>query len=473
MTREEACLYLGLSPDEELDFYRIENSYNVKASMYDLSRFEPDTPEYREAKKMLDNIEKAFDFLLANYAERNASEDYAGLVGTHIRLTAKHVVALCIGLLILVVVFVLCMGNKREVPQTLHAGKASGYVAIELPVAEEIEIRSHNNNDTGYVALVERVMPSTVLIQTGPERLGSGFLVSPNGDILTNWHVIDGAEYITVTTQDGQNVGALAKGYDAQRDMALLKVNTSYSLPYLSISGEYPRQGERIIAIGNPRGFQGTVSDGIVSAYRQDGSNNFWMQFTAPVSPGSSGGALLNLKGEVVGMTTANYDGQNLNFAVPCVAMREFVASAINKPALTLPPKSYRKLDDIPGVQFVRKDDKYEMYLATESVNYDKRTHIASFITFWLPSEKAKAEMRKDPHFIIRPGEELGVCMLHYNINLRDNTYVHLETVNFCTNGNVARDYPRPPDEIRWRTAKKGSRIESLMKEVKRQLRIR
>lgn len=216
------------------------------------------------------------------------------------------------------------------------------------------------------------------------------------------------------------------------------------------------------------------MSDGIISAYRTDGNNNLWVQFTAPVSQGSSGGALLNLNGEVIGMTTLNFEGQNLNFAVPCSAMNEFLASAINKPARALTaktniqPKIGMTLDSIPGVKFVRKDDEYEMYLAEESIKYDRQPHTGSFVTLWLPSEKAKAKMLRDPHFVVKPGEELGVCMLLYSFNLKNNTYVHLETVNFCTNGNVARDYVKPSEEIKWRTAKKGSRIASLMNEVKK-----
>ena len=182
---------------------------------------------------------------------------------------------------------------------------------------------------------------------------------------------------------------------------------------------------------------------------------------------------------------------QNLNFAVPSTILTQFLNSAINKPAKALPtktgtsqkanippkintqPKTGRTIDSIPGLKFVRKDDEYEMYLAEENIEYNRNTHIASFATFWLPSDKAKAKMLRDPYFIVKPGEELGVCLLSYVVNLRDNTYIHLRTVNFCTNGNIARDYVKPSDEIKWRTAKKGSRIANLMNEVKKQLRIR
>ena len=114
------------------------------------------------------------------------------------------------------------------------------------------------------------------------------------------------------------------------------------------------------------------------------------------------------------------------------------------------------------------------MYLLTQSIEYDRATQSALFITLWIPTEKSKREMRKDPHFRPAPaGEDLGNCLLVYNVNFQYNTYLHLRTVNFFTDGSVARDYIKPSDEIKWRKAPKGSRIESLMKEVKKQLRIR
>ena len=203
---------------------------------------------------------------------------------------------------------------------------------------------------------------------------------------------------------------------------------------------------------------------------------------------------MLNLNGEVVGMPTwirVDTDSQNLNFAVAPTVLSQFLSQAINKPVRAFAQSTQPKTDsnlqpkpalkipktqartNIPGAKFVRKDDKYEMYIDVDTIEYNRFTHIASFISLWWPTEKAKAEMRRDPHFIIMPGQDLGVCLLLYTVDFSDNTYVHLRTVNLCTDGSVARDYPRPPDEIIWRTAKKGSRIESLMKEVKRQLRIR
>ena len=493
MTPEEACEFLGISlEDEELYIERIEKNYRTKLS------------EYKDSTEQKAKAEEAYKVLLAVYEELygvgTAKPEQKKNEGLLMKLAL-----LMAGVFLLsfagVVYFVYRLHTENMPPEN-NSVSSMEYESIKREL-EAIRRRQEetqppqpviNNPPSDYAALVERVMPSIVFIKTDKGKFGSGFFVSPNGDIFTNHHVIEGAEYITVTNQGGQNISALVKDYDAQRDMALLKVNTSYAVPFLKISSTLPKQGEAIIAIGNPRGLSGTVSNGIVSAVREM-FGNLWVQFTAPISPGSSGGALINLNGEVAGMTTGNFkeEGQNLNFAVPSTTLTQFLNSAINKPASALTsstktetspkvntppktnilPKTEMTLDGIPGVKFVRKDDEYEMYIAEESIEYNRQTHIASFVTFWLPSDKAKSKMLRDPYFVVRPGEELGVCMLAYIVNLRENTYIHLRTVNFCTNGNVARDYVKPEDEIKWRTAKKGSRIESLMKEVKRQLRIR
>jgi hypothetical protein len=257
--------------------------------------------------------------------------------------------------------------------------------------------------------------------------------------------------------------------------MALIKINLQYNSPFLNISNLLPRQGENVIAIGNPRKLGWSVSNGIVSGIREV-YNNLWVQFTAPVSKGSSGGALLNINGEVIGMVTRLWEeeGQNLNLAVASTVLNQFLSSAINKTARELPKKAPtppKKVQDFE-TKFVRNDDGYEIYLYTSEIEYDRRTGIAKFITFWLPKEKSKNIMRKDPEFHIPLGEEPDLCILFYNVNFKNNTYLHLRTINFSDKGNVIRDYIKPSNEIVWRTPKKGSRIESLMKEVKKYLRI-
>ena len=485
MTPEEACEYLGISLDGELDINIIERNYTAK-----LSECGDDAEQRAKIEDACNALIEIYDELYGN-AKSNTVEKHHDSLVMKLTLVMAGVFLLSFagGMYFLYKVHIDSKAPQNEVVSTAEYERLRREIESMRKRQEERPAPqvAVNNSPADYTTLVERAMPSMVFIQTD-KATGSGFFVSPNGDILTNHHVIEGAGYITVTAQNGQSVGAMVKDYDAQRDIALLKVNTSYALPFLTISNTLPKQGEAVIAIGNPRGLNGSVSSGIVAAVREI-DNNLWVQFTAPISPGSSGGALLNIKGEVVGMPTwikVAEATQNLNFGVPSTVLAQFLSSAINKPAQALPqpkkpsvasrpqPKPTPSIADIPGVKFVRKDDGYDMYLLTQSIEYDRETQAVSFITLWLPTEKSKREMRKDPHFKPAPtGEDLGSCLLVYNVNFQYNTYIHLRTVNFFTDGSVARDYIKPSDEIRWRKAPKGSRIESLMKEVKKQLRIR
>ena len=130
------------------------------------------------------------------------------------------------------------------------------------------------------------------------------------------------------------------KDYDSVRDIALIQINSHKSTPYLELLGNFPRLGDSVIAIGNPTGLLETVSDGIVSGVREF-DNNTWVQFTAPISPGSSGGALVNLQGKVIGMPTQFLTrGQNLNFAVASTELSKFLNTAIHKTAKNFIPQS-------------------------------------------------------------------------------------------------------------------------------------
>jgi S1-C subfamily serine protease/tetratricopeptide (TPR) repeat protein len=155
-------------------------------------------------------------------------------------------------------------------------------------------------------------------------KQGSGFFVSANGFLVTNFHVIRGGTSANVTTADGRHLvveGVAAANEKA--DLALLKVDPAgHDLPILRLApGAPPPIGTRVFAIGNPRGLTNTLSDGLVSGMREFDAKTLAipvMQTSAPISPGSSGGPLLQLDGTVIGVTTAGLDdGQNLNFAVP------------------------------------------------------------------------------------------------------------------------------------------------------------
>ena len=167
---------------------------------------------------------------------------------------------------------------------------------------------------------------------TGKElALGSGFLISPDGKIVTNYHVIKGAHSAVVKLSDGAFFPVAGVwAVDAALDIAILRVNGT-GLPFLRLAlSDNLRVGDHVVAIGSPLGLEGTVSDGIISALRAESPGENWIQTTAPVSHGNSGGPLLDMKGDVVGTITWGVnleEGQNLNFAIPSDEIKPLLAS--------------------------------------------------------------------------------------------------------------------------------------------------
>ncbi|WP_461832906.1 DegQ family serine endoprotease [Desulfothermus sp.] len=153
--------------------------------------------------------------------------------------------------------------------------------------------------------------------------LGSGFIISPDGYIVTNNHVVSKADEITVILKGGKkSFKAKIIGTDPETDLALLKIDTKEDLPYLTFGdSEKMRPGDWVIAIGNPFGLDHTVTAGIISAKGRvigAGPYDNFLQTDASINPGNSGGPLLNLKGEVIGINTAIVaSGQGIGFAIP------------------------------------------------------------------------------------------------------------------------------------------------------------
>ncbi|MGB9603497.1 MAG: tetratricopeptide repeat protein [Verrucomicrobiia bacterium] len=172
--------------------------------------------------------------------------------------------------------------------------------------------------------IVERVKPSILVVLSYAKEgnvvgQGTGFFISYSGEVITCRHVVANAERVVVKTSTGRIYAVLQiVAEDVAGDIARLAVRIpSSEVKPLQLSSTAPREGERIIVIGNPLGLELTVSDGIISAFRNT-PNGRMIQFTAPISPGSSGSPVFNMKGEVVGIVNGGKpEGQNLNFAVP------------------------------------------------------------------------------------------------------------------------------------------------------------
>jgi tetratricopeptide (TPR) repeat protein len=173
--------------------------------------------------------------------------------------------------------------------------------------------------------IVKKIEPSTVIILIYDKDgkiigQGSGFFISKEGDIITNRHVLAGAHRAEVKTVDGKIYPiTLIVAEDKEADIIKASVNIpKESLRPLSLSSSIPEAGERVAVIGSPLGLERTVSDGIVSAVREISAFGKIYQISAPISAGSSGSPVVNMKGEVIGVATFQFiEGQNLNFAIP------------------------------------------------------------------------------------------------------------------------------------------------------------
>jgi serine protease Do len=162
---------------------------------------------------------------------------------------------------------------------------------------------------------------------------GSGFFISLDGYGVTNNHVVDNAQSVEITTDDGKTYTAKVVGKDAKTDVALLKVDGRSNFPYVKFAETEPRVGDWVIAVGNPYGLGGTVTAGIVSARGRDigsGPYDDFIQIDAPVNKGNSGGPAFDENGNVVGVTTAIYSPSGgsvgIGFAIPAETVKSVVA---------------------------------------------------------------------------------------------------------------------------------------------------
>lgn len=161
--------------------------------------------------------------------------------------------------------------------------------------------------------------------ESRPASLGSGFIVDASGHVVTNAHVVEGAERIAIRLDDGSEHRAATVGIDPKTDIALLKIEADGPFPFVSFGdSDAVRVGDWAIAIGNPFGFGSTVTAGIISARQRDinaGPYDEFLQTDAPINRGNSGGPLFNMEGDVIGVNTAIYSPSGgsvgIGFAVP------------------------------------------------------------------------------------------------------------------------------------------------------------
>jgi len=194
-------------------------------------------------------------------------------------------------------------------------------------------------------ALAKKARPAVMLLvvsdASGKEiATGTGFLISSDGKLITNHHVIEKGATALAKAENGGTfavVGVLAD--DATQDVVLLRIEAKSILSLELGSSEGVEPGARIAVIGSPLGLEGSLSEGIVSAVRELPDKSRVLQITAAVSPGSSGSPVLNAKGEVIGVASAQVvEGQSLNFAVPVEVVKDLLSQSA-LPSILAPKK--------------------------------------------------------------------------------------------------------------------------------------
>ncbi len=200
------------------------------------------------------------------------------------------------------------------------------------------ELKDVQINSADFSAIVNDVLQSVVSVRTNLGQ-GSGAIIDAKGYIVTNVHVISGALSIKVNTYSGKTYDASQIiGYDANADVAVLKIDASglKSLKYGDSSAL--KVGEKVIAAGNPAGLAFTVTEGIVSAFRTADNGIKYIQTDVPINPGNSGGPLINTKGEIVGINNFKISGgfEGLGFAIASNEVKKVTDKIISDYELSL-----------------------------------------------------------------------------------------------------------------------------------------
>lgn len=193
------------------------------------------------------------------------------------------------------------------------------------------EVKNIKIKSADFSAIVDDVLQSVVSISTDKGQ-GSGVIIDSKGYVVTNVHVINGASTIRVHTYSGDkyDVKELA-GYSAEADIAVLKIDAPNLKPLSFGDSDELKVGEKVIAAGNPAGLSFTVTEGIVSAFREFNSLDY-VQTDVPINPGNSGGPLINTKGEIVGINNFKVGGfEGLGFAISSNEVRGVANKAISE----------------------------------------------------------------------------------------------------------------------------------------------
>ena len=266
-------------------------------------------------------------------------------------------------------------------------------IAVEEPRPEEGKDSDQEilaSFDEAISGVVEKVLPSVVNIRvvvdqqdvfgntSEDEGVGSGVIYSPDGYILTNSHVASEAKELTVTMNDGQEYPATLVGADADRDIAVIKIEATDLNPAEFTFLEEVKVGELAIAVGSPFGLQETVTVGVISAIGRDIPVSYerlpmidLIQTDAAINPGNSGGALVNSAGQVLGINTMIFSPSGANagigFAIPSDIALNVADQIINNGGTELPYIGIQMGENTSDIKGVLVEDTIDGYPAAEA----------------------------------------------------------------------------------------------------------
>ena len=245
-------------------------------------------------------------------------------------------------------------GGKKDSTTILEGERPSSAITVaQIDTSREMtpaEVYAQNVNST--VGITTSVTTNFWGYQTTAAVSGSGFILTEDGYILTNFHVIEDSNSITVTAYDGTTYDATVVGYDESNDIAVLKVEAEGLTPVVLGDSDDLNVGDTVVAIGNPLGeLTFSLTSGVVSALDREvtmssGVTMDLIQTDCAINSGNSGGALFNLYGEVIGITNAKYSGSgssgqasidNIGFAIPINSVRNIVESIIENGYIVKP----------------------------------------------------------------------------------------------------------------------------------------
>jgi len=246
--------------------------------------------------------------------------------------------------------------------------------------------------------LVKNIQPAVATILTydsdnKPLNQGSGLFINHKGHLITNYHVLEDAYQAEIKTRDGKKYPIMSIIAE-NKAMDLIKVSTDIPLKsaqWINVAGALPAIAERIVVIGSPMGLEQTISEGIVSAVREIPNLGKIFQISAPISSGSSGSPVINMKGEVIGVATFQFiKGQNLNFAVSGkyvmdlkhkktgMTIKEW-AHGISKPKVKASEDLFSK-----GLEFYKNEEyrKAVLYFKKATKRYPKNKEAWIWLSF-------------------------------------------------------------------------------------------